>query len=128
MSSKEHQLHEACTFGRINNVKRLIQEGADVNWKISTRGDTPLMSAALSAAPNAVDVVRLLLDSGADVNSTSDGRNTALHYAAANNKDGVVRLLIERGAILHLKNNNGDPKIPLDIAKRYSQSQNLLKN
>lgn len=46
-----------------------------------------------------IEICRLLLDAGADVNvQTSSGRATALHRAAYSGHCDVVRLLLQRGA------------------------------
>jgi ankyrin repeat protein len=120
-------------------VKRLLAKGADPNAKLTAapikisldpgatlnfnRGTTPLMRAART---DDVEVMRLLLDGGADpsVTMATDG-STVLMLAAgqglgAPRGDGprirvptiegaveAVRLLLDRGAKVNATNNNG---------------------
>ena len=68
---------------------------------------------ALSAATfnNRTDVVRYLLDKGADVNkqnhSIADWGKTALHFASYNNNTDVMRMLLQHGAIKDIEDNFG---------------------
>ena len=54
-----------------------------------------------------VDVVRLLLDRGAEVNGQASGGMTPIHYAAWFAHADVVRLLLDRGAEVNVKDNAG---------------------
>ncbi len=45
-----------------------------------------------------VDIARLLLKHGADMNSRDNSRNTPLHLASEYGHLETVRLLVERGA------------------------------
>jgi hypothetical protein len=45
-----------------------------------------------------IELITLLLDSGANINGITDRRSTALHLAYANNLPDIVELLIARGA------------------------------
>ena len=103
-------LMEAAVFGATDNATALLEWGADVNAK-SERG-TPLMWAAGSdrAGP---DMIRLLLDRGADPNMVAsrcerciheprseDGSTdlTALMLAKQRGETDIVRMLIAAGA------------------------------
>ena len=57
--------------------------------------NTPLTSAARY---DRVEVVRLLLEGGANVESVNANRSTALHQAAINGRLDVCRLLLDWGA------------------------------
>lgn len=70
----------------------LIDNGADVN--AGCRGVTPLM---IAAKVGATDVMDLLLKHGAEVNAISDGRETALHFAARGGHATAIRRLLEHG-------------------------------
>jgi ankyrin repeat protein len=72
--------------------RMLIEHGADVNVR-TQQGRTPLMVAA--RRNGSADLVRLLLEKGADVKSPGD---TTLIAAAQSGDIEIMRLLIESGA------------------------------
>jgi len=96
-------------------VRLLVAKGVNVNARITKeisgleglKGSTPLMSAA---AMGMDDVVKLLLDHGADIDAQADNGETAV-MCAATIDDGnptTVRLLVERGCNLNIKSITGD--------------------
>lgn len=91
----------------IQQVRRLIITGADVNVRSSRNGSgsnttsrdgkgIPLIKwAAGKHVPS--EITKLLINAGADVNATDDG-STALISAATHGKSETVKLLIAAGA------------------------------
>ena len=74
---------------------------------------------------NRIDVVKVLLHEGADVNKQNyDYKKTPLHWAAQNNKTEVARLLIQNGADVNIRNKRN--KTPLDDARKGSEVERLL--
>jgi ankyrin repeat protein len=88
-------LVQAAHAGLRKNVERIVDAGADVNRPEKKLFDTALHRAAQNDHP---DVVKLLLDRGATVDSSNARGETPLMLAAGNNRTAVVRLLLERGA------------------------------
>jgi ankyrin repeat protein len=80
------------------------------NWNI-----TALM---IAAGQGSTEIVRLLLDSGALVDTSSHEGWTALHYAAASGNDHTVRILCERGASVDCRDFEG--RTPLLVALDYT--------
>lgn len=75
-------------------VKRLIAEGVNVS-ELDANGDAPLVMAAYKGY---TEVVRLLLEAGADVTAVDPGmKATALHAAAYAGRTEAAKLLIEHG-------------------------------
>ncbi|TRY57576.1 hypothetical protein DNTS_023504 [Danionella cerebrum] len=120
-------LAEACSDGDVNAVRKLLDEGRSVNehteegesllclacsagyYELAQdrgiKGDiTPLMAAASGGY---VDIVKLLLVHGADVNAQSSTGNTALTYACAGGFLDVVQVLLKEGANIEDHNENG---------------------
>lgn len=62
--------------GNYEAVKSMIEAGTDINKK--SVGKTPLMYAARH---NKVEIIKLLLANGADINAKCDRGYTALDYA-----------------------------------------------
>ena len=61
------------------------------------------------------DVVKVLIEKGADVNALNNDKSTPLHWAASNNSNAdVVKVLIEKGADVNALNN--DKSTPLHQA------------
>jgi hypothetical protein len=100
-SDKADALSEAARKGDAAAVKKLLDEGVDVNTKF--RYDRTALSFA--ADRGHVEVVRILLDRGADINAKDTFYNaTALTWAVSPAMERkpqhaeVVRLLLEHGA------------------------------
>ncbi|HIX89107.1 MAG TPA: ankyrin repeat domain-containing protein [Candidatus Akkermansia intestinavium] len=109
-------LHEAAFQGRVDEVRRLLEAGADPHARSFT-GETPLHLAALAGR---ADVVRLLLDKGADPRADSS-RGTPLHRAAEGGAAEVVELLLNAGASVQAPA-TGD-ETPLHTAARMGQAE-----
>ena len=110
-------LLRAALCGDLSLVRLLLDHGADP--KIPTFDHTtPLMVASgvgwadgmmrEYSAGQTLEVVKLLLDLGADVNAVNDHGITALHGAAYKGANQVVQLLVDRGAKLDAKDNGED--------------------
>ena len=88
-------LHYATLFDRTDVIKRLVDEGADVNRQDRWYKDTPLHMAALY---NNTEAVRLLLDNGADINLINDGNKTPLHVALKGSEIESLLLQLQQSA------------------------------
>ena len=73
-------LATAIAKGDVETVKKFIEYGADVNEK--SNGMTPLM---IAARYNQVEIIKVLLDKGANLKLTDDKGLSALRYAELSN-------------------------------------------
>lgn len=123
-------LHLAAAAGHEGSVKILLNGGADID-AVDSSGRTPLCYAidsgelscvntllgagASMAAPalhcaarhQTADVLRLLLDKGADIEAKNWWGGTALMCAAGSNSAACVQLLLSKGASVHAVTVNG---------------------
>lgn len=89
------QLLAATRKGDLAAVKRLLDEGADVNTK-TRYNSTPLFFACDRGH---TEIARLLIERGADVNVKDNFYSAnALGWAMSKKHDDIVALLIEKGA------------------------------
>jgi len=91
-------LHTAIKQGSVEIVKSLLEHGAKVN-KLDGSYGTPLERAWYTTPPNA-EIIKLLLDKGADPNITIkwSGGDSLLHLAVKDRNMEIVKLLIDKGA------------------------------
>lgn len=106
----------ASFFKRTDVVKALLERGAKPSVASRDQGFTPLHSAVANDAGSTIhEIVRLLLDGGADPNAKSREGTTPLHSAAFTGDLEIAELLLAHGA----DPNAADPKghTPLDVAR-----------
>ena len=94
LSPKEQALMESAYLGKLEEVRRLVLDGAPVDV-IDDERRTPLMFAAFNGhAP----VAEYLLDAGAEIDVKDSNGRTALMYASSGPFEETVKLLLTNGA------------------------------
>uniref|UniRef100_A0A0G4HPV0 Uncharacterized protein n=1 Tax=Chromera velia CCMP2878 TaxID=1169474 RepID=A0A0G4HPV0_9ALVE len=88
---------------RGDDFRLLLYVGADVNAELA--GEAPLMFASVAGH---VESVRLLVENGADLETTGEDGSTSLVSAAFHNQWDVVLFLLEAGADVHAADVWGD--------------------
>lgn len=90
-------LHLACFFGWADAAHRLLDAGADVAvWSDNATRNTPLHAALAGVRES--ELIKRLLDAGADVNAAGGGGVTPLHLAAARGDLVLIEVLLVHGA------------------------------
>ena len=121
-------LYRAVRSIDLASVKLLVDAGANPSLAL-VDGSTPLMAAAGLGAPRGgdeevteagdrndpVDVMKLLVDKGADVNAVNDQGMTPMHYAVQRGVDRIIEYLASKGARFDVKNKQG--RSPADLAR-----------
>jgi ankyrin repeat protein len=115
----------AAFFGHQTVVELLLRVGAEVDSpsKNSMRV-RPLHSAI---ANRRTAIARLLIEHGADVNSTQADDFTPLHEAAQNGLLEITQLLLDRGAHVNAKLSNGKTPLALAIEQHHVEVDELLR-
>ena len=102
----DDELIDAAWDKNIQRIRDLLTRGANPNIHEvndsfpDVKGDTPLMISSMMKGN--FNIVKLLLDKGADPNIGNYG-STALVYAIQRRNDNIVRLLLDRGADPNLR-------------------------
>ena len=113
-------LYRAVRAIDLESVKVLVEAGANPGQAVGD-GSTPLMAAAGLGAPRGgdeevteagdrndpVDVMKVLVEKGADVNAVNDLGMTAAHYAVQRGSEKIIEYLAGRGARFDVKNKQG---------------------
>ncbi len=99
----ERDLYVAAERGEIVTVRKLVADGARINWR-DHRGRTPLLAATWR---NRVEVARFLIQEGADVNAKDLIQDTPFLVAGAEGRAEILKLALAAGADLKDTNRHG---------------------
>ncbi|MDQ8698028.1 quinoprotein dehydrogenase-associated putative ABC transporter substrate-binding protein [Hyphomicrobium sp. LHD-15] len=124
--------------GKYFAAKALIDLGADVNAPSGIENVTPLMvlatqlaaktrSGNLAQGPQPLDLARLLVDKGANVNALSKDNVNAVMIAAGHNNAPIIGLLAGAGADLETKSSNGQTALEIATGAGFDAAVGALK-
>ncbi|MEH7494568.1 ankyrin repeat domain-containing protein [Neobacillus niacini] len=99
----EEQLIQAVKGKEADTVRRLIEEGVDINTQDS-EGRTSIMIATYN---NDAETAKILIDAGADVNIQDEIENNPFLYAGAEGYIEILKLTIQAGADPSITNRYG---------------------
>ena len=122
MASKRKPLNrallDAIIMRDIAQASELLKQGADVNAKDSGHGETPLILAAKFTGAN---MMRLLLEAGAEVHARDDWGRTALFYAPVSSEGFGV--LLRAGADVHARDGEGNTILMREVSASASLAE-----
>lgn len=126
--SLEPSLMEACSTGNVDLVKKLLNEGANVNYRDNSnkfiKNRTPIHIAVNEGHG---EVVKLLLDNGADFTArTSPGGMQPLHDAAYEGFKDIAQLLIEKGADVNSRDRYGWTPLHTAVSRKHKDLVRLF--
>ena len=118
MGDRDRQLVGAIEAGDVEEVQRLLENGADPNTQRGAgRGYTPMHYAALKGS---VPIIQMLVENGGRVDARSHkeqgGWVTPLRLAAAYGHVGAVRALLAAGADANARDAEGWSPLQLVVA------------
>jgi hypothetical protein len=93
----------------------------DVNTKDEEDGDTALIMASYKGH---LEIVKYLVEIGADVNAKNDEGDTALMGAIYNDRLEIVKYLVEHGADVNAKTENG---VTVLMSATYNNNSEMVK-
>jgi len=99
----------------IDHVDLCVKLGAEIERAVEGKN-----ALHWAASAGHVDVVRRLLELGADIEGKTPGGYSALFLAAGFNRLDVAKVLLKEGASLDTRSDNGDT--PLHNAAKYAHS------
>lgn len=115
MNKKTKSLYDAISYSNTEDVRRLLSlRTIDVNARAWDTGYTPLIWAVQF---NRLDVIKLLLEKGADPDLCDAQGNTPLHQAcryADGSRATIALFLLDAGAAAGARRHDG--KTPLEVA------------
>jgi ankyrin repeat protein len=118
-------LARAAKGGDVEVVKLLLAHGANPTLP-TVAGVTPMMMAAgtgysgrdsrgrYQTEEQAIEITKMLLDAGADINQRANDGGTALHGAAGRGRNQLINLLVAHKADPSIKDARG--RTPADVA------------
>ncbi len=118
---QSHELSDAVLQGNLEKVKTLIAAGVDLEVlddRMNPNGRYPLNWAAWF---DRVEIIKALLDAGADISKPNKTGFTPLHHAIENGSVAAAKLLVERGADLSAVNRYD--ATPLQFAREVGQNE-----
>jgi len=110
-------LHFACMIGNPELVRFLINQGADCNLH-NKRESSALHFIAYSTVATELktEIINMLLENGARINTPDASGQTPLHVAAIKEDEPICRLLLLSGAQTEIQDQNGHtPKYYAEI-------------
>lgn len=114
-------LHWTASCGYEELTKVLVEAGLDVN-AVDVNGETPLHAATNRGA--GVEILKILLDAGANMEARSKTGDTAL--LSAGGYDDMVEYLLQNGADVTAASNNGMTALHLAAGKGVCKQMQLI--
>ncbi len=104
----DYRLHQAVKKGDFEKVKSLISENTNLINSKDYKEYTPLVWAAFRKE---WDILKYLINEGADINLAANDRSTPLHAAVIHDNPDIVKYLFKKGADLKAVTQQGWPPL-----------------
>jgi ankyrin repeat protein len=121
---KDEQLFNASLKNDTELFKKILNEGANVNYIKSVGPWMKVNSLIYSVRNKNIEITKLLLENGIDVNWKDGFNSSAIMYAAYTGKIELVELLLKYGG--NINDNDGKDSSVLTAAKE-SKNRKMIK-
>lgn len=118
-------LHVACKSGNLETVRFLLRIGANVD-AVDKEGKTSLHHASNSIVTEGPELIELLIDYGARLESYCMAGTTALHLACEKGLLGNAEALIDHDAKIEATDNNGRTSFHYAVREGHVEITSLL--
>lgn len=115
------QIHRASADGQVDSVNRALEDDPNLISSKDSSGYTPLHHAAIGGH---TEVVEVLLESGAKIDTMGSRGETALFLASSKGNAEVVELLLKAGADPNQA--SADGKTPLHRAAMVGNAETVV--
>jgi ankyrin repeat protein len=117
------EIHKAAKAGDVEKVKAILKASPDVMNEKDEDVFTPLH---IAAAFDFVEVAKVLLAQGADLEAKNFTGQTPLHMAVKAGHEEMVKLLLDKKADVHAKDKAGATPLHYAVVKSKSLIELLL--
>ncbi|MDX1900727.1 MAG: ankyrin repeat domain-containing protein [Gammaproteobacteria bacterium] len=119
----EQQLYDAARYGSVSVVKEYIRQNS---YSFSLALDILNEALLCAAAGNYPEVVRILLEAGANIDHRDIDGETPLMYAVLNGSLGMVQALINHKANIRLTNMKGETALHFAVKEDIHKVRALI--
>lgn len=123
--------HVTCLIDILNTIKysgdlqKCINEHNQNNQTALTFSITSVFPKNMEFGSTSLDMSKILVGYGADINAKGPGGNTPLHLCITYSKYAIIPLLFEHNADPNIKNNDG--QTPLQLASSLRKKGKIIK-
>ncbi|OCK73445.1 hypothetical protein K432DRAFT_420720 [Lepidopterella palustris CBS 459.81] len=121
LTPPKYALHQASSTGLVNAVKRLLEQGCDINER-DKNGASPIYYASVRSH---LATAQLLLSEGAHINAQGGRYGNALQAASVGGHNKIVELLLSKGADVNAQ--GGEPHQDFQAAAKQGCQRQQAK-
>lgn len=115
----------ACFFGHLEVVKELLERGADMN--LAANNESKIYPIHAATASTNLDIIRLLLSNGTDVNAAQHGGFRAIHSATMHGNLAMLKLFLHYNAEINVKTDTGITPLRFAMENEHNECSLILR-